>query len=97
MGGATPLGSSGLTLVNPRSAGEVVSCGIAIKVATRFEPKMNSLMTCGLKIWVQVTAPCWLRVASEKPEPMGTLPPLDAPLMIRNGYASLTSLMIQFP
>ena len=58
MGGATPLGSSGLTLVNPRSAGEVVSAGIAIKVATRFEPKMNSLMTWGLKIWVQVTAPC---------------------------------------
>jgi hypothetical protein len=83
--------------VNPRSEGEVVSAGIADNVAKRFEPKMNSLMTCGLKIWLQVTAPCWLRVRSEKPEPTGTLPPLDAPLTILNGYASLTSSMIQFP
>src|SRR5580658_1614841 len=84
VGVAGAAASAGVTLVNPRAVGELVSVGTPCSEAKRLAPKRNSFTFVLEKVWVQVKVPIWLRCVSSPPEPTGTLPPLPigcAPVM----------------
>src|SRR5277367_4785878 len=87
-GGAVPMGSSGLTLVNPSDEGDVVVVGTAASCPTRSVEKRSSFTMVGESVRVQAILKFWLLVESVNPDPTGTSPPVEAPLMISKGYAS---------
>src|SRR5258708_28639771 len=93
IGTAVPPGSSGFTFVNPRSAGVVLSVGSAWRLAARFAEGRNSLIHPLPNVWLHLPVRTWVRVVLLKPEPTGTFPPGDAPLLIANEANSFTSLI----
>src|SRR5258706_11244009 len=93
IGTAVLPGSSGFTFVNPRAAGVVLSVGSAWRLAARFAEARNSLIHPLPNECVHVPVRTWFRFVLLKPEPTGTFPPVDAPLLIPNGSNSFTSLI----
>src|ERR1700759_808798 len=82
IGAAAPFESSGFTLVKPSSAGVLEFVGVASLAASRFADARNSFTQPRAKECVHVRFNTWLRTVSANPEPSGTLPPVDAPLLI---------------